>query len=196
MSFGDPNPNPNNPYGQQPGQPPQGQPGYGYPQQQQGGYPSAPPINQQYGGGYGFPGAPVEMPGGVKAARVMLWVVAGFQLIAAIISFAGMGAVTEAVNNSGSTSADTETIANFGKGVLAFVAVLALIFAGLSVTLALKMKTGGNATRVCTIVYGAFICLGGIFQLPLGIVTIALGVLIIVFVAKSDGAAWFQRPRA
>ncbi|MYY04152.1 MULTISPECIES: RDD family protein [unclassified Streptomyces] len=57
MSFGDPNPN--NPYGQQPGQPPQGQPGYGYPQQapqgvpQQGyGYPSAPPVS---GGDYGQP---------------------------------------------------------------------------------------------------------------------------------------------
>ena len=33
MSFGDPNQNPNNPYGQQP---PQGQPGYGYPQQAPG----------------------------------------------------------------------------------------------------------------------------------------------------------------
>lgn len=192
MSFGDPN----NPYGQQQG----GQPGYGYPQQapqgvpQQGGYPAAPPVNQQYGAGFGFPGAPVEMPGGVKAARVLLWVVAAFQIIGAIIAFAGMGAVDEAVRGAGSTP-DTETIANVGKGFLAFFAVLALVFAALSILLALKMKTGGNATRVCAIVYGAFICLGGIFQLPLGIVTIALGVLIIVFVAKSDGAAWFQRPR-
>lgn len=56
MSFGDPN----NPYGQQPQQPPQGQPGYGYPQQapqgvppQQGyGYPQqgAPQPGQPYGG--------------------------------------------------------------------------------------------------------------------------------------------------
>ncbi|MFB7218801.1 hypothetical protein [Streptomyces sp. NPDC056227] len=191
MSNGDPN----NPYGQPQG----GQPGYGYPQQapqgvpQQGyGYPQAPPLQP----GYGFPGAPVEMPGGVKAARVMLWVVAAFQIIAAIIAFAGMSAVSDAVDNAGTTAADTQTIENFGKGILAFIAVLALIFAGLSIALALKMKSGGNATRVCTIVYGAFICLGGIFQLPLGIVTIALGVLIIVFVAKSDGAAWFQRPRA
>ncbi|MFB7558384.1 RDD family protein [Streptomyces brevispora] len=45
MSFGDPNPNPNNPYGQQPGQPPQGQPGYGYPQT-----PGMPPQGQP---GYG-----------------------------------------------------------------------------------------------------------------------------------------------
>ncbi|MGW1184121.1 RDD family protein [Streptomyces drozdowiczii] len=49
MSFGDPNPN--NPYGQQPGQPPQGQPGYGYPQAPQG----VPPQGQP---GYGYPQQP------------------------------------------------------------------------------------------------------------------------------------------
>ncbi|MEV7399461.1 RDD family protein [Streptomyces sp. NPDC091267] len=60
MSFGDPN----NPYGQQPGQPPQGQPGYGYPQAPQGvpqqgqpgyGYPQQPGVPQQ---GYGYPQQP------------------------------------------------------------------------------------------------------------------------------------------
>ncbi|GGU10393.1 RDD family protein [Streptomyces violascens] len=76
MSFGDPN----NPYGQQPQQPPQGgnpygqqqgQPGYGYPQGQQGvpqgvppqqgyGYPQAPGQAPQ---GYGYPQAP-GIPGG------------------------------------------------------------------------------------------------------------------------------------
>ncbi|MEL5956168.1 RDD family protein [Streptomyces sp. CLV115] len=55
MSFGDPNPNPNNPYGQQPGQPPQGQPGYGYPQQ--------PPQGQP---GYGYP---PQQPGGTLQAN-------------------------------------------------------------------------------------------------------------------------------
>ncbi|MFD0337417.1 RDD family protein [Streptomyces sp. NPDC127117] len=60
MSFGDPNPNPNNPYGQQPNQPPQGQPGYGYPQAPQG----VPP--QQGQPGYGYPqqpGQPQGQPG-------------------------------------------------------------------------------------------------------------------------------------
>ncbi|MFI5754286.1 hypothetical protein [Streptomyces sp. NPDC051569] len=199
MSFGDPN----NPYGQQPGQPPQGQqPGYGYPQgqpqqgQQPGyGYPQAPPV-QQAGYGYpgGYPAAPTEMPGGIKAARVMLWVMSAFQVIAGIFLFAAMGAVDDAVNNA-DTTADTAALADFGKGIVAFLAVLMLIFAALSITLALKMKSGGNATRICAIVYGAFAALGGLVSLPLGIVTLALGILIIVFVAKSDGAAWFQRPR-
>ncbi|MFF3751126.1 hypothetical protein ACFYYH_11785 [Streptomyces sp. NPDC002018] len=210
MSFGDPN----NPYGQQ-GQPgqqpgygqpqgqqpgygqPQGQPGYGYPQGQQPGYgyPQAPPVQQPYGGYPGGPGGQMEMPGGVKAVRVMLWVISGFQILSGILAFAAMGTIDEAVSDSGASTADTEAFADFGKGIVAFVAVLTLIFAALSIVLALKMKTGGNATRVCAIVYGAFATLGGVISLPLGIVTMALGILIIVFVAKSDGAAWFQRPR-
>ncbi|MFG2940650.1 RDD family protein [Streptomyces sp. NPDC048282] len=64
MSFG----SPNNPYGQQPQNPQQGQPGYGYPQQGQPGYQQAPqgvPPQQGYGypqqpgypqqGGYSYP---------------------------------------------------------------------------------------------------------------------------------------------
>ncbi|MFE7261371.1 RDD family protein [Streptomyces sp. NPDC057592] len=57
MSFGDPNQNPNNPYGQQPGQPPQGQPGYGYPQAPQG-------VPQQGQPGYGYPQQPGVPPQG------------------------------------------------------------------------------------------------------------------------------------
>lgn len=87
MSFGDPN----NPYGppqgqpgQQPGYPPQapqGQPGYGYPQAPQGvppqqgyGYPQGQPAYP------GFPGGnvmPIEMPGLMKTARVLLFILAG-----------------------------------------------------------------------------------------------------------------------
>lgn len=72
MSFGDPNPN--NPYGQQPGQPPQDQPGYGYPQQapqgipQQGqpgyGYPQQQPgVPPQGQPGYGYPPQHMGQPG-------------------------------------------------------------------------------------------------------------------------------------
>ncbi|WP_406421564.1 RDD family protein [Streptomyces sp. NBC_00873] len=76
MSFGDPNSNPNNPYGQQPGQPPQGQPGYGYPQQapqgvppqgQPGyGYPQQPGVPPQGQPGYGYP---PQQPGGTLQAN-------------------------------------------------------------------------------------------------------------------------------
>ncbi|MEU3187057.1 hypothetical protein ABZ707_23075 [Streptomyces sp. NPDC006923] len=194
MSFGDPNNPYGRPQGEQPGQQPGQQPGYGYPQGQQPpgyGYPQAPPVQQPYG----HPEAPTRMPGGVKAARVMLWVISGFQVLSGILAFAAMGTIDEAINDSGATTAESEAFADLGKGLVAFVAVLTLVFAALSITLALKMKTGRNATRVCAIVYGAFATLLGVLALPFGIVTMALGILIIVFVAKADGAAWFQRPR-
>ncbi|NBM19565.1 RDD family protein [Streptomyces sp. GC420] len=74
MSFGDPN----NPYGQQPQQPPQGQPGYGYPQQGQPGY--GYPQGQQPGQpGYGYPqqgqqpyGAYPQAPGTLQANNGMI----------------------------------------------------------------------------------------------------------------------------
>ncbi|MFI6471327.1 RDD family protein [Streptomyces sp. NPDC050516] len=74
MSFGDPN----NPYGQQPQQPPQGgnpygqqqgQPGYGYPQQGQQAPQGVPPQGygypQQAPQGYGYPQAPLGFAGGM-----------------------------------------------------------------------------------------------------------------------------------
>ncbi|MFF0472328.1 RDD family protein [Streptomyces sp. NPDC004284] len=59
MSFGDPN----NPYGQQPQQPPQGQPGYGYPQQT----PQGVPPQQGYGYPQQQPGAYPQAPGTLQA---------------------------------------------------------------------------------------------------------------------------------
>ncbi|MFI6642209.1 hypothetical protein [Streptomyces sp. NPDC050504] len=189
MSFGDPN----NPYGQ----PPQGQqPSYGYPQQPQPqqpgyGYPQAPPIDP-YGMGGGFPGGPVTMPGGVKAARVMIWVISGLQIIAALLMFA-LASQVDKLDDDGSE--DVQAILDLGKGGITFVGVLSLVFAGLGIALALKFAKGGNATRTCAIVYGSFIVLFAVFQLPLGIVSLVLGILIIVFCAKRDGGAWFNRPR-
>ncbi|MDI3405471.1 hypothetical protein [Streptomyces cavernicola] len=195
MSFGDPN----NPYGQQQqgpyGQPQQGQPGYGYPQQAPQGVPQQGygyPQQAQQGGYPGYPGGAMEMPGGVKAARVMLWVIVAFQIIGGIASFVGAAALGSI--DDGTTTTDDSALA-LGSGMIVVMGILILILAGLGAWLALSFKNGGNTTRICAIVYGAFVVLGGIFQLPLGIVSIAVGVLIIVFTAKSDGAAWFNRPR-
>ncbi|MFC8510526.1 DUF3824 domain-containing protein [Streptomyces sp. NPDC057411] len=193
MSFGEPN----NPYGQQ--QPQGQQPGYGYPQQtpqgvppQQGyGYPAAPPVNQ-YGG---YPAGPTEMPGGVKAARVMLWIIGGLNLIGGLVAIAMGFAFDSNLEDSGVSSADAETFASFGKGLMIFAGIFSLIFAVLAMVLAAKFKSGGNGVRICSIVYASFIVLFSIFSLPLGVVSMALGVIIIVFCAKADGSAWFNRPR-
>ncbi|WP_327115493.1 hypothetical protein OG206_12895 [Streptomyces sp. NBC_01341] len=193
MSFGDPN----NPYGQQQQG---GQPGYGYPQQtpqgvpQQGyGYPQAPPVP----GGYGFPGAPTEMPGGVKSARVMLYVIAGLQVIGAII-FAIAAAAVNAAKNDATLKDDVQfqQLADYSGGALWGFVVFAVLWGVFAVVLAAKFGKGGNGLRVTTIVFGVITAILGLYPfLVIGLVHTVLAVLIIVFVAKADGGAWFNRGR-
>ncbi|MBL1290093.1 hypothetical protein ACFTXO_35020 [Streptomyces sp. NPDC057067] len=195
MSFGDPN----NPYGQQQGgQPPQGQPGYGYPQQapqgvpQQGyGYPQAPPVQ----GGYGFPGGPTEMPGGVKAARVMLYVIAGLQVIGTIFVALAAAAVNAAKNDATlQEDVQFQQLADYSGGVLWAIAVFAVLWGVFAVVLAAKFGKGGNGLRVTTIVFGVITAILGIYPfVVMGLVHTILAVLVVVFVAKSDGGAWFNR---
>ncbi|MFD5038625.1 hypothetical protein ACFWNI_16235 [Streptomyces sp. NPDC058377] len=195
MSFGDPN----TPYGQQQGgQPPQGQPGYGYPQQapqgvpQQGyGYPQAPPVQ----GGYGFPGGPTEMPGGVKAARVMLYVIAGLQVIGTIFVALAAAAVNAAKNDATlQEDVQFQQLADYSGGVLWAIAVFAVLWGVFAVVLAAKFGKGGNGLRVTTIVFGVITAILGIYPfVVMGLVHTILAVLVVVFVAKSDGGAWFNR---
>ncbi|MFF1507650.1 hypothetical protein [Streptomyces sp. NPDC058326] len=195
MSFGDPN----NPYGQPQGQGQGQQPGYGYPQQapqgvppQQGGYgyPAAPPVSP-YGGGY--PGAVTEMSGGVKAARVMMWILGAFNLIGGLAVIGMSFAIDSELDKAGASSAETEAFADLGQGILIAAGVLSLIIAVVGMVLAAKFRSGGNGVRIGTIVYASITVLFSLFSLPLGIVGLVLGILIIVFVAKSDGSAWFNR---
>jgi hypothetical protein len=200
MSFGDPN----NPYAQQPGQPgqegqPQQQPGYGYPQGQQPpaqpgyGYPQAPPV-QPYGGG-GYPTGPTEMPGGVKAVRVFLWVLAGLSLIGTFI-FLGLAATLNAVkdNSELKDNSQFQSVVDQSGGKLWACGLIALVWVIASIILAVKLKNGGSGLRTALIVYGALTIVLGVypFGIVAGIVHIVLGILAIVFVAKSDGAAWFK----
>ncbi|WP_326699407.1 hypothetical protein OG909_20220 [Streptomyces sp. NBC_01754] len=193
MSFGDPN----NPYGQQQG----GQPGYGYPQQapqgvpQQGyGYPQAPPV---MGGGYGFPGGPTEMPGGVKAARVMLWVIAGLQVIGVILFGLAAAAVNAAKNDETlKNDAQFQDLVDYSGGVLWGFTVFAALWLVFAVVLAIKFDKGGNGLRITTIVFGTITAILGIYPFVLfGLVHTVLAILVTVFVANSDGGAWFNRQR-
>jgi hypothetical protein len=198
MSFGDPN----NPYGQQQGgqQPGGQQPGYGYPQQapqgvpQQGyGYPQAPPVQ----GGYGFPGGPTEMPGGVKAARVMLYVIAGLQVIGTI--FVALAAVAvNAAKDDPSLQEDVQfqELADYSGSALWGIAVFAVLWGVLAVVFAAKFGKGGNGIRIATIVFGVITAILGIYPfIVMGLVHTILAILVVVFVAKSDGGAWFNRQR-
>ncbi|MFI8322458.1 hypothetical protein [Streptomyces sp. NPDC085529] len=189
MSFGDPN----NPYG-----PPQGQqPGYGYPQapQQGYGYPAAPGAPYgAYPGGMPY-GMPAVMPGGVKAARVMLWIMGILQILAGI----GVGLVGGVfASESGLDSAGTTAV----TGVFVVIGVFVLALGIWGVVIAAKCANGGNGIRVSGIVYGSLLTLGGLANLAQpsdgrggSLVPLVLGILIIVFFSKSEAGAWFKRPR-
>ncbi|MFB8030120.1 hypothetical protein ACFQ6U_25100 [Streptomyces sp. NPDC056465] len=194
MSFGDPN----NPYGQQQGQQQGGQPGYGYPQQapqgvpQQGyGYPQAPPVQ----GGYGYPGGPTEMPGGVKASRVLLYVIAGLQVIGAIFVALAAAAVNAAKNDATlKEDVQFQQLADYSGAALWAIVVFAILWGVLAVFLAAKFGKGGNGIRITAIVFGVITAILGIYPfIVIGLIHTVLAILVVVFVAKSDGGAWFNR---
>ncbi|MGN9792147.1 hypothetical protein ACWGH4_26620 [Streptomyces sp. NPDC054847] len=179
MSFGDPN----NPYSQQQGQ----QPGYGYPQ--------APPV-QPYGGG-GFPTGPQEMPGGVKAARVMLYIIAGFQLIGTILFALSAVAIGKAKDDPAlRDDVQFQDLADYSSGVLWLLTLLVLAWGVFAIVLAVKFGSGGNGIRIAAMVFGIITAILGIYPFILvGLVHTVLAILVTVFVGKSDGGAWFNRQR-
>ncbi|MER5770614.1 hypothetical protein [Streptomyces sp. NPDC001985] len=199
MSFGDPN----NPYGQQQG----GQPGYGQPQQGQApgqpgqppyGYPQAPPV-QPYDGGYGggYGGPPTTMPGTLSAARVMLYVIAALQLIGAALILLGAAAIDAAKSNEElKNDVQFQELAEFSSGQVYAMGVFAILWGVLAVFLAVKFGKGGNGIRITALVFGVITAILGIWPfIVVGLIHTILGILIAVFVAKSDGSAWFNRPR-
>ncbi|MEU0744646.1 hypothetical protein [Streptomyces sp. NPDC006134] len=182
MSFGDPN----NPYGAPQGQ----QPGYGAPQQPQGGpaygYPQAPPVQQPYGAM-----APTTMPGTVSAARAMLWVIVGLQVLGVLLFAFSAVAIDQAKDD-----AAFEALADYPTGALWAFAVLALAWGVWAAVLATKFTSGGNGVRVTLIVFGVLTAILALYPFTLvGIVHLVLAILIAVFAGNSKGAAWFQRPR-
>ncbi|MER0482141.1 hypothetical protein ABR737_28035 [Streptomyces sp. Edi2] len=185
---------PQNPYGPPPGQ----QPHYGYPQQQP--QPPQPAPYGPYPGGGGMPGMqpqyPVAMPGGVKAARVVMFVLTGLNLIGLIIAVAGLGGVSKAAHDvSPYSAAEDATAINISKGLLIAVIVLIVIFTVLAVTLALQFGNGGNGVRVGSIVFGVGTLILSLCTFPLGLVHTILGIMVIAFISKDESKYWFNRPR-
>ncbi|MCL6734192.1 hypothetical protein [Streptomyces neyagawaensis] len=192
MSFGDPN----NPYGQPQQQP---SPGYGYPQQNQPqqpgyGYPTAPPVSQGYGGGYPG-GAPTTMPSTVSAARVMLWVIAGLQVIGILLYAIGAVAIS-AASDSAEDPALKDALGNVPVGMMWAISVFAVGWLVYAIMLAVKFKSGGNGVRVAALVFGIITAVLSIYPFFLiGLVHLVLGILIAVFAGNANGKAWFNRPR-
>ncbi|MFJ4435463.1 hypothetical protein [Streptomyces sp. NPDC088923] len=194
MSHGDPN----NPYGPPGGQPPGNPQGDlpGYPQQPGYGYPQAPPVDPNapygYGYGYGGPGYPAQMPGGVKAARVMLWVIVGLCLIGTVLYSLGAAAS----NDDDFSGFESSLSDSQNAGIAWGIAVFSLVWAIGAAVLALQVRGGGNGVRITTLVFAIVTAVLGLFPFVfVGIPHLVLGILVAVFVGKSDGAAWFNRPR-
>ncbi|KJY47384.1 MULTISPECIES: hypothetical protein [unclassified Streptomyces] len=224
MSFGDPN----NPYGQQPPAP-QGQPGYGYPQQAppsvppQGGYayPQQAPMgypNQGYPAGPGgYPGAEMPMPGGVKAARVILFIVGGLQALGGIAVLLGGALFASAFSGSssseyGSSASDAGALAG---GVIVVAGIFALALALWPILTAAKLGKGRGGVRVSGIIYGSlmtlfsgisliinFVALSSdtaagavVFSLLLALIQFGLALWVLVGLANSAAGAYFRRPQ-
>ncbi|GAA3221753.1 hypothetical protein GCM10020256_28720 [Streptomyces thermocoprophilus] len=72
------------------------------------------------------------------------------------------------------------------------------MFALLGVILLLQYAKGGNAVRVCSIVYGSFAIVTGIVMIAawgLGLIIMVVAILLIVFAARRPSADWFRRAR-
>ncbi|MBO1419104.1 hypothetical protein, partial [Streptomyces sp. FH025] len=161
--------------------------------------------------GYGYPpAAPQSMPGLVTTARVLLFVVGGVQTILAIIYLLAAAFAKDATNSLSTTTTDDNPLTALGDaaaGIIAVVAVVAGLFAALSITLGVKFGKGGNAVRITTIVYGSFGALIGLLILAgaisggtavgmlAGVLWLAISVIWITAMSIRDGVNWFNRPR-
>ncbi|WDV53998.1 hypothetical protein PV963_28380 [Streptomyces coeruleorubidus] len=193
MSYGDPN----NPYGAPQGQPQQPQqPGYGYPQQQGQapgyGYPQAPPVSP-----YGGPAAPTTMPGSVGAAKVMMWVIVGLQVLGvAFFAFAAVALNAAKDDESLKDNVAFQDLVGQSTGVIWGYVVFGLAWLVFAAVLATKFKNGGNGARVTILVFAIITAVLGIYPFILvGLVHTVLAILVAVFVGNANGKAWFNRPR-
>ncbi|MDX3071901.1 hypothetical protein ACIP98_26820 [Streptomyces sp. NPDC088354] len=192
-------PGPGNPYNAQPtpprqpyGQPQQHptQPWYGFPQQPQQHW-GGPQQPQPPYGWAGQPGGPQPMPSSARTARAMLYVLACMWTLSGLLVLL-VGVVLANVDD------DTGLAAKYG-GLLWVAGVLALALALVAVGVAAKYRTGGSGTRTGSIVIGAMSTLGLVSSLVTGaflaVVPLVPSILLIVFAAKAETAAWFGRPQ-
>ncbi|MEU9141613.1 hypothetical protein AB0D33_37725 [Streptomyces sp. NPDC048404] len=210
MSFGDPN----NPYGPPPQQPPAappGAPGYGYPQAP----PSVPPQGYGYPQQPAYPGypsgnmMPQTMPGLMTTARVLLYIVAGVQILIGIFAIFGAATINDA-SNAGEDTFGSNGFSDIGHDSAGIIFVIALLFlglAGLSITLGVKFTRGGQGIRITTMVYGILGSLFGVLvlisaananssaALVWALLWIGFGGVMAAAMIAPSGVAWFNRPR-
>ncbi|UGY93218.1 hypothetical protein [Streptomyces gobiensis] len=158
----------------------------------QGGYPAYP--QEQYGGYPGAPGTAPEMPGTLKAARTLLFVLGGISALLAVLLLITAAAITteDLKDLNGLDDLATARVA------IVVVAVILGALAALQIITAALFGRGRGGVRISSIITGALVILLGLLFLvgvPLiGLVFVTCGILVIVFCSKQDAGHWFNHP--
>lgn len=147
--------------------------------------------NSSYGG---YPGHPtgMDMPGLMRGARVLLFVMGGMQLTVGVLVASLLAGI---IANDGGSIADA----------VAIVSVL-LSLGALSIILGTKFATGGRGVWITTIVYASLMIVACLVSLGLGdgsgliftggpVVGLACGGIILALMVTAQAGAWFNRPR-
>ncbi|MFK4071263.1 hypothetical protein [Streptomyces sp. NPDC029674] len=158
--------------------PQSGLPRYNGPAQDPG-HAYGPAYGQGYGPGPGYgygPMAPPRMPGVVRAAQIVTWVLAGLTVVGSVLLIA---------------LADPRT-----AGAALGANVCLLVAAGL----AFRFGTAGHGTRVTCIVLMSvqilFVLSGAASGKQGGLIPLLGAIATVVLLSQSAAGAWFKRPRA
>ncbi|MFE9563460.1 hypothetical protein ACFYM0_20385 [Streptomyces sp. NPDC006487] len=214
MSFGDPN----NPYGQQPQG---GQPAYGYPPQAPQGipaqgayaYPQQGYPQQAYPGVPGYPGSPMPMPGGVKGARVILYILGILQALGGLAVVVIGGVFASEFSGSSYSSSDAGTALSV---VFVIAGIVCIGFSLWPILTAAKLGKGRGGVRVSGIIFGSIqtlfaggsllvnlATLSNLHDAGIGVfmvstiltgISLALGLWIVIGLANSAAGVYFKRP--
>ncbi|MDI5976732.1 hypothetical protein [Amycolatopsis magusensis] len=143
---------------------------------------------------YGYPGHPMgmDMPGLMRGARVLLFVMGGIQLTVGVLV---AGLLAGIVANAGGSIADVVPIVSALLGLGA-----------MSIILGTRFATGGGGVRVTTIVYASLMIVACLGSLGLGdgsgliftggpVIGLAGGGIILALMVTAQAGAWFDRPR-
>ena len=177
-------PDPNDPYKVPPpgaGQNSGGAPGY----PRSSGMPAAAP----YAGGP--PPAPTVIPGKTKTARVLIFVAGGLLALISLLNLVAVLGDPDEFEKQAKDAAGAEV----ASGVYATLFVIFLIYAAAGIFLATRFGNGGNGVRVGALSWAGVGIVVAVLSLPLGVVTLVLSILTIVFLANAESVAWFKRPR-
>jgi hypothetical protein len=134
---------------------------------------------------------PMEMPGMLKAARVILFIIGGLEVLAALILII-----------LGAAASSDDDLSQMGSGVVLTLGVLFLVVAGLVILMGVRLSRGRGGVRVGCIIYACLMLLGGLSNLTRGagglpgaVIGLALGGFLLAAMVNSDSGAWFNRPR-